>query len=199
MWQNVADVIREIETRSSAELVVEIRARAAPYAHADSRFGALVALASLAVLVFMPFVVPPIAVLLDPVPFYFLGVMIAQRSDALRRLFTTRKERLEAVRTRAAALFHDRRVSETEEETGVLFFASLLERRIEVLADRGVLRAVHPEEWNALLAELHAERKLDPDGVIAALRKIGALLERALPPGAGANADELPSVPEVSL
>lgn len=198
MWEKVADVVRDVESRSSVELVVEIRARAASYAHADSRFGALLALLSLVVLVFMPFVVPPIAVLLDPIPFYFLGVAISRRSDALRRLFTTRNERLEAVRTRAAALFHDRRVSETERETGVLFFASLLERRIEVLADRGVLRAVSPEQWNATLAELHGERPLDPDVVVAALRKIGALLERALPAG-DANADELPSVPEVSL
>ncbi|HEX2059667.1 MAG TPA: hypothetical protein VHK90_02920 [Thermoanaerobaculia bacterium] len=198
MWQQVADVVRDIESRSSAELVVEIRARAGSYAHADSRCGALLALLSLAVLVFMPLVVPPITVLLDPIPFYFLGVVISRRSDALRRLFSTRSERLEAVRTRAAALFHDRRVSETEGETGVLFFASLLERRIEVLADRGVLRAVDPSEWNAALAELHGERSIDPEHVVAALRKIGALLERALPAG-DVNVDELPSVPEVSL
>lgn len=198
MWQKVGDVIGEIESRSSAELVVEIRARAGSYAHADARFGALLAFVSLVALVFMPLVVPPIAVVLDPLPFYILGVVIARRNDVLRRMFTTRKERLEAVRTRAAALFHDRRVSETEGETGVLVFASLLERRVEILADRGVLRAVNPSEWNAALAELHVERRLDPDVVIAALRRTGAMLERDLPAGA-INADELPSAPVVSL
>lgn len=195
--RRIGEVVREVESRSSAELVVEVRARAGSYAHADARFAAVLTFVSLVVLVYMPFVVPPIAVLLDALGVYLVGTAVARRSDSLRRLFTTRRERLEAVRTRAAALFHERRVSETEAETGVLFFASLLERRIEVLADRGVLRSVNPNDWNAVLAELHVEHPLDAGGVIAALRRIGSLLERDLPAGA-TNADELSNAPEIA-
>lgn len=196
--RRIGEVVRAIESRSSCELVVEVRARSGSYAHADARFAALLTFLSLVVLVYMPFTVPPVAVLLDSVAAYLVGTAIARRSDTLRRLFTTRRERLEAVRTRASALFHERRISETAGETGVLFFASLLERRIEVLADRGVLRNVNPNEWNAALAELHVERTLDAEHVIAALRRLGALLERDLP-ASDANADELSNVPEIAL
>jgi uncharacterized membrane protein len=195
--RRIGEVVRAVESRSAAELVVEVRARSGSYGHADARFAALLTFISLVVLVYMPFVVPPFAVLLDSVAAYLIGTAIARRSDALRRLFTSRRERLEAVRTRASALFHERRVSETERETGVLFFASLLERRIEVLADRGVLRHVNSNEWNAALAELHVERALDVDSVIAALGRIGALLEHDLP-ASDVNADELSNTPKIA-
>ena len=196
--RSIGEAVRELESRSAAELVVEIRARSGSYAHADARFAAFLALVSLAVLVYMPFTVPPVAVLLDPVAFYAVGLAIAKRSDSLRRLFTTRKERQQAVLTHAAALFHNRGVANTSGETGVVLFVSLLERRIEVLADRGVLLKVDANEWNAALAALHAEQPLDPEVVIAAIRRLGAVLERDLPAGA-VNEDELSSVPEISL
>ncbi|HYI11409.1 MAG TPA: hypothetical protein VEK57_20300 [Thermoanaerobaculia bacterium] len=196
--KRIADAVREIESRSSAELIVEIRARSGSYAHADGRFAAFLALVSLVVLVFMPLVVPPITVLLSPVAFYALGLAIAGRSAALRRLCTSRNERLQAVRTQAAALFHDRAIANTSEESGVLFYASLLERRIEVLADRGLLRKLVPNDWNALLAKLHVERVLDPETIVEDIRALGVMLERAAPAGE-TNADELPNAPEITL
>ena len=184
--------VRELESRSAAELVVEIRARSGSYAHADARFAALLTFVSLVVLVYMPIVVPPIAILLDVVAVYVLGHGIARRSTAVRRLFTTRRERLAAVRTHAAALFHDRGIANTAAETGVLFYASLLERKIEILADRTILQAVAANEWNALLGDLHREQELDEETILATIRALAGILERASP-AEGANADELPN------
>lgn len=194
----IGDAVREVEARSAAEIVVEIRARSGSYAHADARFAAALAIVSLAVIVFMPWVVPPIAVLLDPIAFYALGIAIARRSAGVRRLFTSRRERLEAVRTQAAALFHDRGIANTSGETGVLLYVSLLERRFEVLADRGLLRQVNASEWNAALAELHRDRPIGRDEVLAAIRVLGAIFERDVPSG-DTNEDELRSAPEVQL
>jgi len=196
--KQIAATIREIESRSSAELVVEIRGRSGSYAHADHRLAALLAIVSLIVLVFMPFEVPPIAVILDPIAVYLAGLMFSRRSDPLRRLFTKSAERAQAVRTQAAALFHDRGIANTASETGILFYASLLERRIEVLADRGLLRRLVPHEWNAQLADLRDAHSLDPESVIAALQRLGAMLARDVPVGEG-DVDELSSVPEIKL
>ena len=196
--RRIGDAVREIEGRSAAEVVVEVRARSGSYAHADARFAACLALLSLGVLVFMPLTVPPVTVLLDPIAFWLIGIAIARRSAGLRRLFTTRRERQEAVRTHAAARFHDRGIANTANETGVLVYVSLLERRMDVLADRGLLQKVAPAEWNAAVAAMHTERAIDPDAVLAAIRSLGAILERDLPAGAE-NADELASAPEIEL
>ena len=194
----IAEAVRDVESRSAAEIVVDIRARAGSYAHADARFAAALALVSLAVVVYMPWVVPPLTVLLDPVAFYLLGVVTARRSPVIRRLFTSRRERDAAVRTHAAAAFHDRGIAGTSAETGVLLFVSLLERRIEVLADRGLLRRVNANEWNAALAELHRDEGITPDTVLAAIRTFGVILGRDVPADE-ANADELTSTPEIQL
>ena len=193
----IGDAVRELEQRSAVELVVEVRARSGSYAHADARFAAALVFVSLVVLVFMPITVPPITVLLDSVAFYALGIGIARRSDAIRRLFTSKRERLLAVRTQAAALFHDRGVANTSGETGVVLYISLLERRIEVLADRGVLQHIVAHEWNAALAELHGERPRSPEEVIAAIRRLGGVLEHRLPAG-GTDTDELSNEVRVS-
>jgi putative membrane protein len=196
--RRIGDAIRELESRSSAELVVEVRARSGSYAHAEGRFAAVAVLFSLAVLVFMPLGVPAWTVLLDVIAVYPIAVVFARRSDAVRRLFTTRRERLQAVRTYAAALFHDRGVANTSGETGVLLLASLLERRIEVLADRGLLRLVVANDWNAALGELHDELPINEERLVAAIHRLGGILERDVPAGA-ADVDELSSVPEIDF
>lgn len=192
----IAGAVRDAESRTAAEIVVEIHTRSGSYAHADARFGAALALLSLIVLVFMPFTVAPIVVILDPIAVYLAAQVIARRSDAVRRLFTSRSERTNAVRTQAAALFHDRGIANTSGETGLLFYASLLERRIEILADRGLLRRVVPNDWNALLAGLRTERTLDSAAIGAAIRPLGELLARDLPRAAD-DVNELPDMPEI--
>jgi putative membrane protein len=196
--RRIGDAVRELERHSSAELVVEIRGRSGSYAHADARFAATFVLLTLVILVFMPWVVPPVAVLLDAVGMYVAGLALASRSFGIRRLFTTRAERLAAVRTHAAALFHQRGVANTSGETGVLLYASLLERRIEVLADRGLLRKVVATDWNAALRDLHEERAIDPDAIVAAIGRLSVILERDAPVGE-IDEDELPSEPGVEL
>ncbi|HEY0142356.1 MAG TPA: hypothetical protein VGF48_15765 [Thermoanaerobaculia bacterium] len=194
----IGDAVRELENRSAAELVVEVRARSGSYAHADGRFAAALVLASLAGIVFMPWVVPPVTVLLDAIAFYAVGIVIARRSSALRRLFTRQRERLEAVRTHAAALFHDRGIGNTTSETGVLLYVSLLERRMEVLADRGLLRRVNANDWNAALMELHGDEAIGPEAVLGAIRALGVVLERDLPAD-DVNPDDLSNAPEMQL
>ena len=78
-------------------------------------------------------------------------------------------------------------------------YLSLLERRLELIADRGVLKAVPSLAWNEILFELHEEGKQPrPDTLIAALKKFGALLAQHLPASAE-NPNELPDAPRFEL
>ena len=186
--------IQDIERRSSAEVVLEIHARAGNYAHADARFGALCAFLSLIAIVFLPVVFPPYALIVDAVAFYGIGVWLSKRSNAIRRLMTSDNDRQKTFRLRAAALFHERGIANTSAETGVLVLAAELERRIDVLPDRGVLSCVQPEAWNAALAEIHGMRRVDPDTVMRALQLIDPILCTAVPVKAG-DVDELANAP----
>lgn len=189
----LTDAVRELELRSCAEVVVEIRSRSGSYAHADARFASIVAWIALLVLLFSPWPFRAGWVAVDVAVAWVLGLFIARKSDAVRRLVTTQRERVAQARTVAAAVFHDRGVANTSRESGVLVFLSLLERHIEVLADRGVLAAVPSLEWNRIAAAAQ-ERNADPATLAGVVTALTPLLERHLPSHEG-DVDELCNLP----
>jgi putative membrane protein len=85
-------------------------------------------------------------------------------------------------------------VANTEGETGLLIYLSLLERHIEVLADRGVLLAVPPLEWNQIVGEVRAKHDATPETLVHLIRALTPLLERCLPFREG-DRDELANAP----
>lgn len=196
--ERLTEAVREVESRSCAELVLEVHSRAGMYPQAAARFGALLALLSLVVLLVVPMAFPPSALVVDAILFYFLGQFIARWSDPLRRLMTSKRERDEMVRLRAASLFHQRGVGATAGETGLLLYATALERRIELLADRGLLQMVSADEWNAIAGDVHREREISPEVLVQAIARLGVLLERDAPAGV-CNPDELANAPHLSF
>jgi uncharacterized membrane protein len=114
-------------------------------------------------------------------------------------LLTGTKFRSTAVRTAAAAMFYEAGIANTSAEMGLLIYLSILERRLELIADRGVLKGVNALEWNQILFELHeAGGKPEPQTLLASLEKLGSLLGRHLP-ATGENPNELPDAPRFEL
>ncbi|HEX8171702.1 MAG TPA: hypothetical protein VF824_14285 [Thermoanaerobaculia bacterium] len=189
----LTEAVRQLEVCSCAEVVVEVRGRSGSYAHAHARFAALIAFVVLLALLFSPWPFAPWWVAVDVAIAYGVAAFVARRSDGVRRLVTTRRERGNAVQAMAAAVFHDRGVANTSAETGVLVYLSLLERRIELLADRGVLSVVPVLEWNQLVEAARA-RHATTAMLLEIVRGLQPLLARHLPIREG-DRDELCNVP----
>jgi putative membrane protein len=197
--ESLAECVKEIESSTDAEVVIIIRARSGHYAHADYLFGFLLTFAGLLFLLFSPFTFHLYWVPIDVVLFFILGALISSRSNFLRRLFSRKSFRSKAVRTAAAAMFYEAGIANTNAEMGVLIYLSLLERRLELIADRGVLKGVPPQEWNREIFELHQTGKTpEPQLFLKALRGFGNLLATHLPP-TGENPNELPDMPQFDL
>ncbi|MDB5820622.1 MAG: hypothetical protein JWQ11_4262 [Rhizobacter sp.] len=103
-----------------------------------------------------------------------------------------------AARERAVALFGKLRVWDTAHNNGVLIYLLLAERRIEIVADRGLDAVVHADEWAAVaasMAEAFAGQHFEA-GLLSAIDTVDSLLVRhyALAPGE-ANPNELPDEP----
>lgn len=195
----LTDCVRKIETATDAELVLIVRARSGTYGQADYLFGALLAFAGLLFLLFSPFDFHQYWVAIDIALLFALGTFFASRSSSLRRLLTNRKHRSEAVRRGAAAMFYEAGIANTSAEMGVLIYVSVLERGLELIADRGVLKSVPALAWNQVLFELHeAGRKPEPQTLLAGLENLGALLAKHLP-ATGENPNELPDAPRFEL
>jgi len=195
----LTNCIREIEKRTDAELVLVVRARSHSYAAANYLFGALLAFAGLNFLLFSPFSFHEFWVPIDVALLFVLGAFVSSRSNAIRRWLTRKSVRDKSVRTGAAAIFYEAGIANTKAEMGVLVYLSLLERRLELIADRGILKAVPPLEWNQTLFDLHeAGKQPHPETLTVGLEKLGVLLAQHLPAGTE-NPNELPDTPRFEL
>jgi len=87
------------------------------------------------------------------------------------------------MRQRAMAWFGRLRVWDTEHNNGVLIYLLLAERRIEIVADRGLMRHTSEAHWQAVLQALrHPLQQGDfESGLTQALESVSALLVAHFP------------------
>lgn len=196
---NLAQCVKEIEASTDAELVIIVRARSGSYAHADYLFGFTISFIILLFVLFSPIEFHPIWIPIDVALAFAASAFVSSRSNFLRRLFSTKKYRSKVTRTAAAAMFYEAGIANTNAEMGVLIYFSLLERKLELIADRGVLKKVPAQDWNRELAELHLIGSApDPKTFVAGIRDFGSLLTSHVP-ATGENPNELPDLPRFEL
>lgn len=111
----------------------------------------------------------------------------------LRMALTPRGTKNRRVRRRAVELFRVAAEQRTRGRTGVLLYLSLLERRVEIVADEAIHSKVEPGVWGEAMAALLDEVKAGRpgEGLARAVEKIGDVLAGCLPAGHD-NPNELP-------
>ena len=197
--ETLAKAVREIERNTDAEIVIVVRGRSGTYRHADYLCGAAVAVVGLIFVLFSPFEFHTYWVPIDVIGLFIAGAFVCSRTDFVRRLLTTRTFRAQTVRTGAAAMFYEAGIANTSAENGLLIYLSILERRLEVIADRGILKAVPALKWNNAVFELkQVGRNPESATLVKALDELGALLAQYLP-ATGENPNELPDGPRIEL
>ncbi|HKP38589.1 MAG TPA: hypothetical protein VJT71_17150 [Pyrinomonadaceae bacterium] len=195
----IAEAVRGIEKQTDAEVVVVVRGRSGSYRQADYLCGAILAFIGLVFVLFLPFDFHTYWVPFDVIALFLIGAFICSRTPTLRRLLTTKKFRAHAVRTGAAAMFYEAGIANTSAENGLLIYLSLLERRLEIIADRGILKAIPALEWNTHTFDLkRIAPRSDPDELIQSLQSLGSVLAEHMPPR-GENPNELMDGPRIEL
>jgi hypothetical protein len=101
-----------------------------------------------------------------------------------------------SARERAVEIFSQLRVWDTAENTGVLIYVQWLDRRVEIVADRGISAQVPQMEWERICRQMEAafREKHFGEGCTAAVSAVGRLLAARFPAGAD-NPNELPDRP----
>ena len=101
-------------------------------------------------------------------------------------------------RQRAIDVFSMLRVWDTEENNGVMVYVLLADRKVEIVADRGVHRQVGDERWRAICKEIETLYRQDDflNGSVTGIEKISAELARCFP-ARGGEMNELPDKPVV--
>jgi uncharacterized membrane protein len=101
-------------------------------------------------------------------------------------------------RARARQLFADLRVWDTVHNSGVLIYLNLLDRQVEIVADRGIHARVEDGYWEGVCRRMEAAFQGGDfeGGVLAAIADITTVLRQHFP-ALKANPNELPDAPLV--
>lgn len=187
--------VREAESRTSGEIVPMVVDQSYGYPRAEIIGAGLFSLAT-GVLLSWAFGGDSIWVFL---PLYLLAYfpykLMIRYCPALKRSLISLAEIAEEVEEKALVSFIERGLHHTRDETGVLIFISLFEKRVHVLADRGINEVVPPDTWDDIV-------RMVTDGINegrtcealeGAVRRCGDLLEKNFPVKSD-DTDELPNL-----
>lgn len=99
------------------------------------------------------------------------------------RLIVPKRVMKQKVKERAVRHFMESGVYNTRDRTGILIFISFMERRIELIADKGINEKIPQEKWNSIVENII--QGIKSDKVIEKLKEsileCGKLLEKHFP------------------
>ena len=182
--------VKEAESRTSAEFLCATMRATDTYLTMPLLIAALIAIAAPPLLRFATpgwtdlSLSDPGTMLLQVFVFALCAGIGAYAPIAVR--LTPRRVRQRRFARTAAAVFLEQGLAGVSERNGVLLFVALAEHQVEVIADKQVYERVDPRAWTEIVGDFTAAVKRGDvaDGYVAALRRLGALLEDAYPRGA---------------
>lgn len=178
----IAAAVRRAESSSTGQVVPVVVERSEPYEEARwiaAVIGAALATALVELVVDDPGVTE---VLVFQVVAGVVGWLVG-RLAPVERLLAGRRHQAQAVHARAEQAFLEHGLHQTRQGTGVLVFASLRERRAEIIGDRGIHERMGDAEWQrAVDALVDGMRRGAPgEGFESAIDQVGATLARHFP------------------
>jgi len=101
-------------------------------------------------------------------------------------------------RERALDIFSQLRIWDTAHNNGVLIYLLLADRKVEIVADRGIDAKVGSAGWQKICAAMESDFRAGnfSGGVIKGIQLVSQQLARYFPPHAGER-NELPDAPVV--
>ena len=193
--ERIEAAVREAEARTSGEIVPMVVDASYDYHRAEILGGGLFSLA-LGVTLSWAFggssvwIFLPIFVLT-----YFPFKLLIHNLPALKRRLLHPAEMAAEVEEKTLVSFLERGLHDTRDHTGILILISLFERRVHVLADRGIDKSVPPETWQEIVVMVTAgiRENRTCEALCAAIKRCGDLLEKNFPIKAD-DTDELPNL-----
>jgi putative membrane protein len=190
--KRIAEAIRAAEQKTSGEIFCVMAVASSNYRFVPIARAALVALAvPLPLFYFTPLWAEQIYLVQLAT---FLACTVLFSLPGLRFALVPRWIKRDRASVEAKRQFAAHGLHLTQQRTGVLIFASIAERYVEIIADSGINDKVSPEVWDKAVKAMIAKIKQGQavEGFLEAIRICGEVLAKHFPPGA-INKNELPN------
>lgn len=152
--EQIRQAVANAEGSTAGEIATMVVARSDSY-HEAVTLGAVLGSAMLALLIAIVsqhvtiWSYLPLAIIL-----YFPFQLLVRRVPSLQRPFIAGSRLEEAVRERAVRAFYEKGLYRTADETGILIFISIFERKVWILGDRGINSRISTDSWQQLVKVL---------------------------------------------
>lgn len=189
----ITKTIKEAESQTDGEIAVILLDSSDRYLEADILGGVI--LSSLLALIITDAFLHDSLWFYVPLSlfFFFPFRLLSARVPKLKSFFLSVKRKEETVKNRALRAFYEKGLYKTRHQTGVLFFLSLFERKVWVLADKGIHTKIDQSTLNrfALMVSQGIKEERAGEALCQAIGGMGRLLAEHFPRTSG-DSDELP-------
>jgi putative membrane protein len=187
--------IGAVEEKTSAEVVVAIAPSSDAYVDTYFKGGLVLSFITLLYLLYAPLYFSEIFVPIIIAVTFALGALIVHFFPPIKALLISSKRKRHHVHREAYAYFLEKELTETMDRTALLVYISLLEKKCQLIPDKGVESAIPLGEWQELQShfqQLFTGKKPLPQAIIETLSQVVAYFSEYLPPLED-NIDELPN------
>ena len=189
----IKEATRSVESRTIGEVAVMVVDSSDQY-HETEVLGGIFLGSLLALIVTVTFFYSSIwTYILLSFVFFFPSKYLFQKVPVLKTAFIGIRRKEHTVMQRALRAFYEKGLYKTKKNTGVLFFLSLLERKVWVLADKGIHEKIDQNTLNnfASIVSRGIRDGRAGDALCEAITMSGELLAQHFPITSG-DTNELP-------
>ena len=166
--KKVRSAVREAEKETSGEIKVAFIRESADYAKYELFFALIAGFISLGLLILFRHKVEGLvqgmfwdyspvytAVVFGIFPFLVITVFyLLANLPFIDRIIVPASVRNRKVHERAVRYFTESGIFNTRDRTGILIFLSFLERRVELIADKGISSKIPRERWEGIVSHI---------------------------------------------
>lgn len=181
--KQIAEAVRQAESVTSGEIVPLIVQASDRYRHADLAGGIIgQAIALIAGMWLIPGFDYAYAIALM-VAGFAVGYLNTRYLPFVKRMLLGKKAISEEVYQRALQAFFELGLANTRDRTGILIMVSLLEHRVQVIADKGINEKVPEGTWEQVVQDVLQGIKRGSliEGFEKAIKHCGEILSKDFP------------------
>ena len=181
--ERITKTIHEVESHTIGEVAVMVVDSSDDYIEAEILGGIFLASLLSLVMTTLNFHSSVWAYISLSFILFFPSKYLFEKIPVLKTAFMGVKRKETAVMQRAVRAFYEKGLYKTRKNTGVLFFMSLLERKVWVLADKGIYEKIQQETLNRY-SKMVSQGIKDGracDALCDAIKESGELLARYFP------------------
>lgn len=147
---NLYEAIEDIENNSLVEIVAIFKSQSGSYKDISLWFAAAFMFVTASFFMFSPIEFDVYMIYVFTFISFIIAYFFAELVKPVKRLFVSKKRMKKNIEVYSRAVFQKGGIRNTNERIGVLFYVSIFEKKVEILADSGASLAVPDELWEQM-------------------------------------------------